>query len=159
MKEQREQQRPATLVPHLAVRDAGNAAEWYARALGARELGRIPVPDGRYLQIELRFGEATVMIADEFPEFGVVSPLALGGTYGALILKSTDAAALWEQALACGAEVFHPISDTFWGERHGQVIDPFGHRWGISQELRRVPPDELVHAAAEFFSATSASTA
>lgn len=155
----REQQQPSALVPHLAVRDADRAAGWYARALDARELGRIPVPDGRHLQIELRFGEATVMIADEFPEFGVVSPLTLGGTYGALTLKTADAGALWEQAVACGAEVFDPISDTFWGERHGQIIDPFGHRWGISQELRRVPHDELVRAAAEFFNTASVSAA
>jgi PhnB protein len=145
--------RRQTAVPHLVVRGAARAADWYARALDAEELGRVRVPDGRFMQIELRLGESTLMIADEFPELGVVSPLTLGGTYGALVIKTDDADALWEQAVAAGAEVFQPLADTFWGERHGQVIDPFGHRWGISQHLRDVPPEEVVRAAAELFAA------
>jgi PhnB protein len=145
--------RRGTIVPHLVVRGAARAADWYAQALDAEELGRIPVPDGRFMQIELRFGGSTLMIADEFPEFGIVSPLTLGGTYGALVLKTDDAGALWEQAVAAGAEVFQPLADTFWGERHGQIIDPFGHRWGISQHLRDVPQEDVVRAAAELFAA------
>jgi PhnB protein len=72
------------------------------------------------------------MIADEFPEMGAVSPLTLGGTYGALTLAVEDVDSRWEQALSAGA-----LQDAFWGERHGQIIDPFGHRWGVRRECPR----------------------
>ena len=140
-----------TITPHLVVRDADAAARWYAKALGAEERGRIPVPDGRFMQIELVFGNSTVMIADEFPELGIVSPLALGGTHGALTIHTDDADAVWQRALAAGAEVFAPLEDAFWGERHGQIVDPFGHRWGLAQHLRDVPADEVKAAAAALF--------
>ena len=139
------------ITPHIVVRGAAEAAEWYARALGAEIGTRLPVPGGRFMQIELRFGDSTVMIADEFPEYGIVSPLTLGGTYGALTITIDDVDALWERALAAGAEVHAPLQDAFWGERHGQILDPYGHRWGLAQHLRDVPADELVrHAAAAF---------
>jgi PhnB protein len=139
------------VTPHIVVRGAAEAASWYERALGAQVGTRVPVPDGRFMQIELHFGDAVVMIADEFPELGVVSPLSLGGTYGALTLTTDDVDALWERALAAGAEVYAPLQDAFWGERHGQILDPYGHRWGLAQHLRDVPADELVRQAAALF--------
>jgi PhnB protein len=139
------------ITPHIVVRDADRAAAWYAQALGAAERERIPVPGGRFMQIELVFGDSTVMIADEFPESGVLSPLALGGTYGALTIETDDVDSLWERALAAGAEVHAPLQDAFWGDRHGQIIDPFGHRWGLAQHLRDVARDEIVAAAAAMF--------
>ena len=139
------------ITPHIVVREAGEAAAWYERALGAEIGTRIPVPGGRFMQIELRFGDSTVMIADEFPEFGVVSPLSLGGTYGALTITTDDVDALWERALAAGAEVHSPLQDAFWGERHGQILDPYGHRWGLAQHVRDVPHDEVVAQAAAVF--------
>jgi PhnB protein len=78
----------SSLTPHLVVRDVVRAAEWYAQALGARERSRVPLPGGKVLTIELAFGDSTVMIADEFPEQGIVSPLTLGGTYGALQIST-----------------------------------------------------------------------
>ncbi len=143
----------ATLTPHLVVRDVERAALWYAEAFGAQEKSRIPLPGGKVLTIELAFGDSTVMIADEFPDQGIVSPLTLGGTYGALQIATDDADALWKRALDAGAEVFHPIADVFWGERHGQVLDPFGHRWGIAQHLRDVSPEEIASEAAKAFGA------
>ena len=103
------------------------------------------------MSVELRFGDSTVMVADEFPEMGVLSPESVGGTYGALHLATEDVDALWERALGAGAEVFHPLGDTFWGDRFGQIVDPFGHRWGLAQRVREVPHDEVVRAAAEAF--------
>lgn len=140
-----------TVTPHIVVRDAQRAAEWYAEAFGAEERSRVPLPGGKVMTIEMRFGDSTVMMADEFPEQGIVSPLTLGGTYGALQIDTDDVDALWERALAAGARVFHPLADTFWGDRHGQVIDPFGHRWGLAQHVRDVPPDEVARAAAQVF--------
>jgi PhnB protein len=139
------------ITPHIVVRDAARAAEWYAEALGAVEHSRIPVPDGRLMSVELRFGDSPVMIADEFPEMDVVSPLTVGGTSTVLDLHTDDVDALWERALAAGAEVLHDLADVFWGERHGQITDPFGHRWALSQHIRDVPPEEVARAAAELF--------
>ena len=137
----------------IVVRDAGRAADWYGQALGAAAGARIGLPDGRFMQIELRFGDSVVMIADEFPELDVLSPLEIGGTYGALHIATDDADALWQQAIAAGAKVHQPLQDTFWGERHGQIVDPFGHRWAIAKRLRDVPPEELAQAAATAFGA------
>ena len=139
------------ITPHLVVRDAGRAAQWYAEALGAQERGRIEVPGGKLLQVELSFGDATVMLADEFPDMGVLSPESIGGTATVLHLSTDDVDALWARAIEAGAEVRQPLGDAFWGERYGQITDPFGHRWGLAQRIRDVPADEVARAAAELF--------
>jgi PhnB protein len=140
-----------TITVHLVCRDAARAAAWYVQALGADERGRVPVPDGRFMQIELRFGDSTVMIADEFPEMGVVSPLSVGGVYSTLSIHTDDVDALWQSAVEAGAEVLQPLQDMFWGDRHGEIIDPFGHKWALAQHLRDVPADEIRAAAAALF--------
>jgi PhnB protein len=142
---------PHTITVHLVVRDPQGAADWYARVLGARERSRIPLPGGKVLTIELAIGDSTVMIADEFPAMGIVSPQTLGGTYAALVIATDDIEAVWQRALAAGAEVFHPLADTFWGERFGQFIDPYGHRWGLAKHIRDVPHEQVVEAAAAAF--------
>jgi PhnB protein len=139
------------ITPHLVVRDAARAAAWYQNALGAEERTRIALPGGQLMSVELWFGDARVMIADEFPDMGVVSPLTLGGTYLALHLPTDDIDAVWQRALDAGAKVFHPLADTFWGERTGQIVDPFGHRWALAQHLRDVPAEEIARAAAQMF--------
>jgi PhnB protein len=143
-----------TISAHLVVRDAGRAAEWYTTFLGGAELGRIPVPDGRLMQVELRFGDSQVMLADEFPELDVVSPHTLGGTATVLHLGCADVDAVWQRVLEGGARVRQRLADTFWGERYGQVTDPFGHRWGLAQRVRDVPRDEVARAAWELFGGT-----
>src|SRR5215207_3386377 len=144
-----------TITPHLVVRGAATASKWYQQALGAEERGRVPVPGGRFLQIELRFGDSTVMIADEFPDLGVVSPLSVGGTVGALAIRTDDVDALWQRAVQAGAEVSRPLQEVFWGDRHGEIFDPFGHRWALAQHLRDVPADEIRTAAAAMFGSDS----
>ncbi|HEX8006855.1 MAG TPA: VOC family protein, partial [Trebonia sp.] len=97
------------------------------------------------------FGDSRLAIADEFPDMGIISPLTLGGTYGALHLAVEDADAAWQRAIDAGAKVFEPLHDAFWGDRTGQFIDPFGHRWAIDQHLRDVPHDEVARLAAAAF--------
>ena len=140
-----------TITVHLVCRDAAAVAGWYVDALGAEERGRVGLPDGRFMQIELRFGDSTVMIADEFPEFGVLSALSVGGVSSTLSLDTDDVDALWERAVAAGAEVVQPLQDMFWGDRHGQILDPSGHKWALSQHVRDVPAEEIQRAAAEMF--------
>lgn len=120
-----------TLTPHIVVRDAIAMGDWYARGLGGRIGQPVTAPDGRVMSLEVRVGDAVIMICDEFPEMGIVSPKTLGGTYGALVLVSRNIDADWERALAEGAEVFHPLEDTSLGGRTGQFLDPSGHRWGL----------------------------
>jgi PhnB protein len=141
-----------SITPHIVVQGADRAAAFYADAFGAEELNRIPTPDGRLMSVQLQVGDAVFHIADEFPEMGVLAPASIGGTAVVLALDVTDADAAFAQAIAAGAAARQPVADTFWGDRHGQVDDPFGHRWNISQHLRDVPHDEVVAAAAELFS-------
>lgn len=141
-----------SITPHIVVRGAAAAVEWYVRALGGEERSRVPLPDGKLLSVELAFGDSTLRLADEFPEQDVLSPQAIGRTAVVLHFTTDDVDALWRRALDAGAEVVHPLADQFWGDRQGQIADPFGHRWNLSQHLREVPPDELARLAAAAFS-------
>jgi PhnB protein len=143
--------RVRAITPHIVVRGAAGAARWYQRAFGAEERSRVPLPGGKLMSVELWFGESAVMVADEFPELGICSPQTVGGTSTVLQLDTEDVDALWQRALDAGAEVLHPLQDQFWGDRHGQLTDPYGHRWGLAQHLRDVPQEEIVRAAAEAF--------
>ena len=145
----------STLTSHLVTRDPNAAAEWYSSVLGAVETSRITLPSGQVLTIELRFGDSVLAIADEFPDLGVVSPLTLGGTYGALHLAVDDADAVWKTALDAGATEFEPLHDAFWGDRTGQFVDPFGHRWALDQHLRDVPHEDVVRLAGKVFGGRS----
>ena len=139
------------IVPHIVVQGAGRAAAFYAEAFGAQEVSRIPVPDGRLMSVQLRIGGGLLHLADEFPEMGVLAPPTIGGTPVVLALEVADAEVVFARAVAAGATVRQPLADMFWGDRHGQVDDPFGHRWNIGQHLRDVPHDEIAAAAAEAF--------
>lgn len=139
------------LTSHLVARDAGRAGAWYVSVFGAEESSRISLPDGRVLTTELRFRDSLLAVGEEFPEMGIVSPLTLGGTHGAIHVAVDDADLVWRRALDAGATVFEPLHDAFWGDRTGQFIDPFGHRWAVDQHLRDVPPAEVARLAAEAF--------
>jgi PhnB protein len=143
-----------TITPHLVVRDPIAASAWYADALGGVERNRVPLPGGKVLSVEVRFGDSSVMVADEFPDFGIVSPLTIGDSAVVLHLFTHDVDALWQRAVAAGAEVIHPLDDQFWGDRQGQVRDPFGHKWNLAQHIRDVPPEEVNAAAAAAFDGT-----
>jgi PhnB protein len=139
------------IVPHIVVQGAERAAAFYAEAFGAQEVSRIPVPDGRLMSVQLRIGGGLLHLADEFPEMGVLAPPTIGGTPVVLALEVADAEMVFARAVAAGATVRQPLAEMFWGDRHGQLDDPFGHRWNIGQHLRDVPQEEIASAAAEVF--------
>lgn len=139
------------ITPHIVVQGADDAVSFYRDAFGAREVDRIEIPDGRIMSAHLQVGDGNLYLADEFPEWGVVAPPTIGGTAVVLALDVPDADAAFAMAIAAGAEVTQPVADMFWGDRHGQLADPFGHRWNISQHLRDVPHAEQVAAAAAMF--------
>jgi PhnB protein len=140
-----------SITPHLVVQGAERAAAFYRDAFGAEELSRIPTPDGRLMSVQLRIGDGLLHLADEFLELGVLAPPSIGGTAVVLALDVADAEAVFAQAVAAGAKVRQPLAEAFWGDLHGQLDDPFGHRWNVSQHLRDVPHDEIVAAAARAF--------
>ena len=140
-----------SITPHIVVQGAERAAAFYSDAFGAEEIQRIPIPDGRLMSVQMRLNGGLLHLADEFPEMSVLAPPSLGGTAVVLSLDVADADAVFAQAVAAGAQVRQPLQDTFWGDRHGQLDDPFGHRWNVSQHLRDVPHEAVVAAAAQAF--------
>ncbi|MET7700729.1 VOC family protein [Streptomyces sp. NPDC005485] len=141
---------------HLTVRGTDEASAWYQKAFGAAELTRLVVPGGRLIHVQIRIGTLTLMLADEFPEMESFGPQHFGGTYGAIYLHVDDVDDTWQRAVDAGATVIRPLSDTFWGEREGQLLDPFGHRWGLTQHLGDVPLAELQELTTEAFSGLTA---
>ena len=141
-----------SITAHLVVRNASEAADWYTSVFHAAEHGhRLQLPDGRMMHIELRVGDCQFMIADEFPEWGILSPLGIGGTAVALEIKFEDARPVWDRAVAGGASVKQPLAEMFWGDLHGQITDPYGHRWNIAQHLREVSPEDHQAAVSAMF--------
>jgi uncharacterized glyoxalase superfamily protein PhnB len=133
-----------TITPHLVVRDAVRAVDFYRRAFGAVELFRNLAPDGqRVMHCELLLGDSRFLIHDEFPERGLLSPLGLKGTAVTLHLYVEDVDRIFQQAVDAGAEAVMPIADCFWGDRYGILRDPFGHSWSVASRLEDLSPTDL----------------
>ena len=149
-----------SVTPALTVRGAAQAIEFYTRAFGARELGRMPAPDGQHIvHAELQIGDARLMLADEFPEMGGRAPEALGGTPVALHLYVEDADAVVQRAVEAGATVIQPLMDAFWGDRYGKIKDPFGHEWSVATHVEDVSEDEMRRRAEAFATQFASQTA
>ena len=121
-----------TLTPHMIVKGAAEAIEFYKRAFGAEEVVRMPGMSGMVMHSELRIGDSPVMVNDEFPDMGVRGPASLGGSPVTLHLYVDDVDAVMEKAEKAGAKVTMPAQDTFWGDRYGRLEDPFGHQWSVA---------------------------
>jgi uncharacterized glyoxalase superfamily protein PhnB len=139
------------ITPHLVVKNAAEAIDFYARALGTTELYRVPGPDGRLLFCELLLGDSRFFLVDEFPEQQAFAPTTLGGTPVALHVYFADVDAAFRRAVDAGMRVAMPLADFFWGERYGSVIDPFGHHWGLASRIEDLAPAELAQRARDFY--------
>lgn len=137
-----------TLSPYLIVRGAAKALEFYAQALGARELYRLDMGGGKIGHAELVVGGSPFMLADEYPEMGFRSPLAHGGTPVSLLVYVPDADEAVQRMVAAGATLMRPPQDHFYGDRAGTVVDPFGHVWTLATHIEDVPPAEIQRRAA-----------
>ncbi|HDR9199256.1 TPA: VOC family protein [Burkholderia vietnamiensis] len=137
-----------TLTPHLICAGATAAIEFYKRAFNATERFRLMLPDGRLAHACLAIGDSALMLVDEMPEHGAVGPKALKGTPVSLHLFVPNVDAAIEQAVAAGATLRVPAADMFWGDRYGQVEDPFGHRWSIATHQRDLTPEQIAEAMA-----------
>ena len=141
-----------TVTPYLAIRGAAKALEFYKRAFGATELYKLMMPDGRVGHAEMRLGDSLIMLADEFPEYGAKAPATLGGSPVNLHLYVDDVDAVFQRAVAAGAVERQPVMDQFYGDRSGQLEDPFGHLWWVATHKEDVPPDEIQRRAEAMYS-------
>jgi len=134
-----------TLTPSLTVRDANKMIEFYKQAFGAQLDGEAHrMPDGRVMHAEMKIGDSLFMLAEEFPDWGMLAPLAHDGkTAVTLHVYADDVDATYAQAVKAGATPLMPPADQFWGDRHGMVTDPSGHRWGIATHIRDVSEEEM----------------
>jgi uncharacterized glyoxalase superfamily protein PhnB len=132
-----------TITPHLVIRGAGAAIDFYKKAFGAVELARAPGPGGGIMHAELKIGNSFLFLADEFPQFGSFSPQHYKGSPVVINLYVEDTDKVFNQAVAAGAQVRMPPQNMFWGDRYAKLADPFGHEWSLATHIEDVPPDEM----------------
>jgi PhnB protein len=142
-----------TLTMYLAVDDAAAAIDYYERAFGAKERGRMSGPDGTIAHAELEIGDSLLMLADALPQFTARPPKELGGTAASVFLYVEDIDAVYKQAVASGGTSVMEPDDMFWGDRFGSLLDPFGHLWTIATHVEDVSPEEMAKRSEEFMAA------
>lgn len=138
-----------SLTPHLVCAGAADAIEFYKKAFNAVEEMRLPGPDGKLMHAMVRIGDSPLMLVDESPSWGIQGPKALKGSPVTIHLMADDVDAAVEQAVAAGAKVTMPVQDMFWGDRYGQLEDPFGHHWSVATHVRDVTHEEMQKAMAQ----------
>ena len=141
-----------TITPYLRCRDAARAIEFYKKAFGATELMRMNGPDGKVAHAELQIGDSRIMLGEEMPSWKKLSPQSLGGTAVGVFLYVTDVEAAFKRAVDAGATVLMPLANMFWGDRYGQLSDPFGHEWAMGQHLEDLAPQEVERRGKEAMS-------
>lgn len=145
-----------TVTPNLVVQDAAKAIDFYKKAFGAEERMRSPGPGGKgIMHAELKIGDSIVMLADEMPEMGCQSPKTLKGSPVGFFMYVADVDASFKRAVEAGAQAKMPVSDMFWGDRCGQVVDPFGHSWSMATHQEDLTPEEIGKRQAAFFAQAS----
>jgi PhnB protein len=132
-----------TVTPYLAIKNAAKALEFYKEAFGATVASKLLMPDGRLGHAEIRIGDSMIMMADEFPEYGGKSPETLGGSPVCIHLYVEDVDSFFNKAVAAGARERKPVADQFYGDRSGQLEDPFGHLWWVATHKEDVAPEEM----------------
>lgn len=138
-----------TITPHLICAGAADAIAFYTKAFGAVELSRLPGAGGKLMHAAVRIGDSTLMLVDEMPEWGALGPKSLKGSPVTIHLYVEDVDASVAKAVAAGAKATMPVADMFWGDRYGQLEDPFGHRWSVATHQRDVGVDEMREAMAK----------
>jgi PhnB protein len=131
------------VTPYLYVRGAAGAIDFYKNVFGAAEIVRMAGPDGRIMHAELKIGDSVVMLADENPRMGIMSPQTIGGFSGGLHLYVENADAVIQKAVESGATPLRPIKNQFYGDRSGTLLDPFGHMWSVATHVEDVSPEEM----------------
>lgn len=139
-----------SVTPYLCVKGAAAAIRFYKKAFGAKELMRMAAPGGAIGHAELTLGDSKIMLADEFPQMGFQSPRAYGGTGVTIHLYVEDVDKVFKRALRAGAKERQPVKDQFYGDRSGQLEDPFGHVWNLATHVENMSPKEMKRRGQEF---------
>ena len=139
-----------SVTPYIYVKSSADAIAFYVKAFGAVETMRLKMPDGSIGHAEIQIGDSRVMLSDENPAWGNKSPTTLGGNSGGFCIYVPDVDAAFATAVAAGATVKMPVSDQFYGDRSGSVIDPFGHTWMIATHKEDMTPDVMQQRMDEF---------
>lgn len=139
-----------TVTPSLTCRDAAKAIDFYKKAFGAQELMRMPSPDGKISHAEIKIGDSVVFINDEFPG-RTAAPAPTATPSNSLFLYVEDVDTVFNQAVTAGAKSTMPLQDMFWGDRFGNLLDPFGHHWGLATHIEDVAPEEIGRRAQAFY--------
>jgi PhnB protein len=140
-----------TVTPYLSVKGAAAAIDFYKAAFGATELMRLDMGPGVIGHAEIKIGDSHVMLSDEFPDMGVKGPHTLGGTSSFLMIYTPDCDAFIAHAVSAGAKIVRPVEDQFFGDRSGQIEDPFGHRWSIATHIEDVSVEEIKARMAKMY--------
>lgn len=136
-----------SVTPYLIVAGASEALDWYTKVLGATERMRMAEPSGKIGHAEIEIGDSVVMLADEYPDMDIRGPRSVGGSPVTIHVYVDDVDAVVAGALTAGAKERRPVADQFYGDRVGQIEDPFGHQWSIATHVEDVPPDEMMRRA------------
>jgi PhnB protein len=134
---------------YLVIDGASDALDFYKDVFGASERMRMGDPSGKVGHAELAIGDSVVMLADEYPEMDAVGPKTVGGTPVTMSVYVEDVDATFDRAVKAGAKALRPVENQFYGDRSGQFLDPFGHKWSVASHIEDVPPDEMAKRAAE----------
>jgi PhnB protein len=134
------------VTPHLVCAGAADAIAFYRKAFGAVETMRLPGKDGKLMHAAIEIGRASIMLVDEMPEWGALSPKSLKGTPVTIHLYVDDVGAFVDRAVKAGAALKMPVADMFWGDRYGVIVDPFGHSWSIATHQRDMTAEEIQEA-------------
>jgi uncharacterized glyoxalase superfamily protein PhnB len=132
-----------TLTPHITVRNADQALEFYKKAFGAEVQNIARMPNGKVMHAALQIGDSKLMLNEESPEFGALSPLSTGGSGVMLHIYLENVDAAFDRAVSVGAEVKMPLMDQFWGDRYGVVADPYGHKWSLATHIKDMSAEEM----------------
>ena len=132
-----------SLTPYLVCRGAAKAIEFYTKVFGAVETVRMPGPGGVLMHAEIKIGNSMLMLADENPQQGQLAPESLGGSPCSIMFYTDDVDQVFNRAVGAGAKSEMPPADMFWGDRMGNIVDPFGHKWAIATHKEDVSPEEM----------------
>jgi uncharacterized glyoxalase superfamily protein PhnB len=135
-----------TLTPHLIVRNANQAIEFYKNAFGAQVLNVAHMPNGKVMHAALQIGDSKLFLNDEMPEYGAVSPLSSGDSSVTIHIYTDNVDQAFSRAVDAGATVKMPLADQFWGDRYGVLTDPYGHKWSLAQHVKELAPEEMKRA-------------
>jgi PhnB protein len=133
-----------TLTPHLVIKNATEAIEFYKKAFGAEQVRCMMTPDNKVMHACLKIGDSMLMLAEEMPNMGCKGPDMTSGSPVTVHVYVTDADSVFDRAVKAGAQVLMPLTNMFWGDRYGRLVDPYGHHWSVASKVEDLTEEEMM---------------